>query len=143
MITPFKNLLLAALAICFASASNARSEQLARPMSLQDCINYAMNNADTLKNARLSIRRQKVQNNQIIAQALPRINGSSQVSYYPYQQETLLPGIFFGDSSGAYHPLPFTPRWNATVGLSGNQTLFDGGLFVAIKARKAAVEVAQ
>lgn len=143
MITPLKNLLLAGLAVCFASAVNARSEQLARPMSLQDCIDFALNNSDTIKNSRLSVRRQQLQNNQIAAQALPHINGTAQASYFPYQQQTLLPGIFFGDSTGGFKPVKFTPQLSANVGLSGNQILFDGGLFVALKARKVAVEAAQ
>lgn len=135
-------LLLAGSLASLSMTTFARSEQTLRPMSLQDCIDYALQNADTLKNARLSVRRQKVQNNQITAQALPRINGTGQVGYYAYQQKTLLPGLFFGDSSGGFKPVTFTPRWSSTIGLSGSQILFDGGVFIALKARKAAMEVA-
>ncbi|MBS1643787.1 MAG: TolC family protein [Bacteroidetes bacterium] len=135
-------LLLAGSLASLSMTTFARSEQTLRPMSLQDCIDYALQNADTLKNARLSVRRQKVQNNQITAQALPRINGTGQVGYYAYQQKTLLPGLFFGDSSGGFKPVTFTPRWSSTIGLSGSQLLFDGGVFVALKARKTAMEVA-
>ncbi|MBS1643825.1 MAG: hypothetical protein JST36_02205, partial [Bacteroidetes bacterium] len=56
-------LLLAGSLASLSMTTFARSEQTLRPMSLQDCIDYALQNADTLKNARLSVRRQKVQNN--------------------------------------------------------------------------------
>jgi outer membrane protein TolC len=144
MITRFNNYLLIVLALLLTAPAYARSEEAGvKAMSLQDCIDYAMKHADTIKNARLNVQRQNAQNNQIRALALPRVNGTGQLTYYPYQQQTLVPGIFGGDSSGGYIAVPFTPRWGANIGLSASQPVFDGTLLVALKARNTIMEVAR
>ncbi len=126
----------------------AQEEGILR-LSLQDCIDYALRHSDTVKNARLNISRQDAQNNQIRALAYPRINGTGQVTYYPYQQQTLIPAAILGKDSvtgqfrDGYVSLPFVPRWGANIGLSGSQTLFDGTLLVALKARRTIMEVAR
>ena len=141
-----------AFALALVLPAIARAEPVSQDviqLSLQDCINYALRHSDTIKNARLNIRRQDVQNNQIKALALPRINGTGQLSYYPYQQQTLVPASIFGRDSitgqfpEGYRSVPFTPRWGANVGLSGSQPLFDGTLLVALKARRTIMEVAR
>jgi outer membrane protein TolC len=117
--------------------------QDAKPMSLQDCIDYALSNSDTIKNTRLNIKRQQAQNNQVKASALPQINFSGQYNYFPNPQKTLIPGEFFGGDPGTYAPLQFTPSHGATISLAGSQTLLDGGLFVALKARKTIMQAVE
>lgn len=113
------------------------------PMSLQDCINYALVHADTIKNARLNIKRQEKVNNQIKAAALPQVNFSAQFNYFPNPQQTLVPGVFGGGSPDEYIPVQFTPTYGSTISLTGSQALLDGALFVALKARKMIMEAVQ
>ena len=129
----------AALLVLLAQFARAQAPV---ELSLQDCISYAMQHADTVKNARLSILRQEAQNNQVKALALPRVNGQVQYSYYPKPQQTLVPGAFAGRTDGGYIPVQFVPSNGATAQVSGSQPIFDGTLLVALKARKAIMEVA-
>src|SRR5688572_18791518 len=102
------NFFLVLQATFLAFPAMARQENGARPMSLQDCIDFALRNSDTLKNVRLNVLRQDAQNDQIRALALPRINGNVQFNYFTNPQKTLLPAAFFGDSaSDGYRPIQF------------------------------------
>jgi outer membrane protein TolC len=111
-------------------------------LSLQDCIDYALHNSDTIKNARLAIQKQHAANNQIKSAALPRINGSGQFNDFVNPQQSLVPGEFTGrpEDVGKFVPLQFTPKYNANATLSGSQAIFDGTLLVALKARKTIIE---
>ena len=118
------------------------SAQEVTPLSLQDCINYALQHTDTIKNARINVEIQKAQNAQVASAALPRISGHGDFTYFFDPQQTLLPGEFFpGGQPGTFVPIVFTPRLGAIASLSGSQTLIDGALFVALKARKEVVEL--
>jgi len=125
--------------------ASAQKEALATPLSLQDCIDFAMHNADTIKNARLAIRKQNEENNQIKAGALPRINGKGEFDDFVNPQQSLLPlGFIDGkpEDLNKFTPVQFSPKYTANTSLTGNQALFDGTLLVALKARKTVMEVA-
>jgi outer membrane protein len=114
-------------------------------MSLQDCIDYAMSHADTIKNVRLQILKQHAQNNQIKAGALPQINAGGQFDAYIDPQKALLPANFLDPTNpalqGKFTPVQFTPKYQTNANVTARQTLFDGSLLVALKARKTIMEV--
>ena len=142
MMNAFKNYLLVLAMLLSGINAEARSEMAARAMSLQDCIEFALRNSDTLKNARLNISKQMAVNNQVRALALPRVNLGGQLNYFPNPQQTLVPaGIFDGGQTEGYIPVQFTPSWGSQVSLSGSQTLFDGTVMVALKARNTILDV--
>jgi outer membrane protein TolC len=111
-------------------------------LSLQDCIDYAMRNADTIKNVRLAVQKQQAVNNQIKASALPQVNGSLQVTDFVNPQQSLVPGEFTGraEDRGRFVAFTFSPKYNSSGAINGSQSLFDGSLLVALKARKTIIE---
>jgi outer membrane protein TolC len=134
--------LVLALPLYGLAASETASGEVLR-LSLQDCIDYAVQHSDTLKNARLSILKQEAVNNQIRAAALPHINGAGQFNDFVHPQETLLPKSFITqnpEDAGQFAPVQFSPSYLASATISGSQTLFDGSVLVALKARKTAME---
>lgn len=110
--------------------------QEAQPMSLEECIDYAIRNKDVMKNIRLDEAISKAKNREVTGLALPQINGSGQYQYYIEPQQSFLPGEFFGQPAGTFIPITFTPKNNVTGSLNASQTLFDGSLTVALQARK-------
>lgn len=140
-----KFLILALLPLgAFAKVPAQEGGAIPLSMSLQDCINYALQHADTIKNTRLNIRRQEAQNNQVRALALPRVNGQVQLQYFPNPQQSLLPTSFITQNpeDKGYTAVPFVPPYGATATVSGSQPIFDGTLLVALKARRTIMEVA-
>jgi outer membrane protein TolC len=112
-------------------------------LSLQDCIDYALRNSDTIKNARLAIQKQQASNNQIKASALPQINGAGQLNDFVNPQQSLIPLSFFTqkvEDGDKFATVQFSPKYSANATASGSQTLFDGSLLVALKARKTIIE---
>ena len=140
MITRFK-IKACLLLLMLAVAARVQAQEPVS-LSLQECIDYAMKHADTIKNVRLNILRQEAQNNQIRALALPQISATGILNYYPNPQQALVPaGIFDGGKTEGYVPVQFTPSWGSTVTLSGSQPIFDGTLLVALKARNTIMDV--
>ncbi len=134
---------IAFLLLCLLAFRQSSAQEAPLPMSLQDCIDYAMKHSDTLKNVRLNILRQDAQNDQIRALALPRLSGQMQFQYYPNPQQALLPNAFFtgNPEDKGFTATPFVPPYGNTISLNASQPLFDGTLLVALKARNTIMEV--
>ena len=129
--------------------------------SLQQAVDYAKKNSVQVKNALLDILIQKQTNRDITSIALPQINGSMSVTrnldipvqvipnfISPATYQVLIDeGVKNGNGqtvafpAGGFGNLPFqfgTP-WNANAGVSLSQLVFDGQVFIALKARNGTI----
>ena len=126
------------------------AQTAATPLSLQACVDFAMQHNNTVKNARLDILIQKVQNDEMVAAAYPRVNGSASfndflnapVSFFPNSLLRGFPG-FGGLPANGYTAVPFTPKYSSSATLSGSQVLFDGSVMIALQARNTVMELAR
>ena len=108
--------------------------------SAKEAVDYALQSAVQVKNALIDIQLQEQQNKQIIAQALPQINGSVAFTDYLAIPTQLIPAEFTGGPAGTYFPIKFGTKYSATYGANLQQILFDGQVFVGLQARKAAIK---
>ena len=129
--------------------------------SLQQAVDYAKKNSVQVKNALLDILIQKQTNRDITSIALPQINGSMSVTrnldipvqvipnfISPATYQVLIDeGVKNGNGqtvafpAGGFGNLPFqfgTP-WNANAGVTLSQLVFDGQVFIALKARNGTI----
>lgn len=127
------------LSLILLIAGRVKAQEV-MPLSLEYCMKYAKEHADTLKNARINVEIQRAQNAQLAAQALPNIRGGGNFTYNLNPQQALLPGEFFGQP-GTFQPVVFSPVFVTNANVSGSQTIFDGSLMVALKARKTILEL--
>ncbi|MBS1588498.1 MAG: TolC family protein [Bacteroidetes bacterium] len=111
-------------------------------LSLQQAMDYATKNNVAAKNAQLDVLIQEVQNNEVTANAYPRINGQGQFIDYIDPMQSFIPGEFF-NQPGTFVPVQFTPKYSSSLALSGSQIIFDGGVLVALQARKSVLELAR
>lgn len=129
--------------------------------SLQDCIQYAMQNQNKIKNSLLDEQMQVQKNNEITGIALPQItaNGQFQYLFVIPKQRAASDAFDFGSSFSffkidtpayiAYQQQPkqkyteiqFGLPLNVSAGVQVSQLLFDAGIFVALKARKSLEEL--
>jgi outer membrane protein len=111
--------------------------------SAKQAADYAKLNSVQVKNALLDILIQKQTNRDITSIALPQINGSASLIDYLQIPTTLLPGQIVGQPAGTFVPVKFGTKWSASTGVSLSQIVFDGQVFIALKARDGTIEYQQ
>lgn len=118
--------------------------------SLQESINYALQNRASLAATRNEERIAKAKVGEIRAMGLPQINGSLDVGDNFVQQQSFLPGEFFNDPDdpnspqpGTFVPVTFTPAYTGNAVLTGSQLLFDGTYLIGLKAAKTYTELSR
>ena len=111
--------------------------------SIQQCIDYAKQHNAQVKNALLDYKIQQQDNRATTALALPSVTGNAGLTDYLQIPTTLLPGEFFGQPAGTYIPVKFGTKYNANTGVTLQQTLFDGQVFVGLQARQTSLDYRQ
>jgi outer membrane protein TolC len=109
--------------------------------SVQQAVDYAKQNSVQVKNAMIDILIQQQTNKDITSIALPNINGGASVTDYLVIPTTLVPAQFFGGNAGEFAPVKFGTKWTAGANLSASQLIFDGQVFIALKARNGTIDL--
>jgi len=108
--------------------------------SIQQALDYAKKNNARVKNALLDVQIQEQTNREVTGSALPQIKATGSLVYNAKLPISLIPAEFFGGTPGTFEELPFGVKWNSTGGVSLNQILFDGQVFIGLKARTALID---
>jgi outer membrane protein TolC len=124
----------------FAAESNA---QKVNSFTVQQAVDYAKQNSVQVKNALLDVLIQKQTNRDITSIALPQVNGSAGFTDYLDIPTTLVPAQFSGGNPGDFTPLKFGTKWNSNATLALSQIVFDGQVFIALKARNGTISLQQ
>jgi len=125
------------------SVSLSAQTQTKHAFSIQQAVEYAKKNNVQVKNALLDVLIQKQTNRGITAGALPTLTGSGNTTNYLNIPTTLIPAQFFGGPAGSFEPVQFGTKYISTASLQLQQTLFDGQVFVGLKARSTAMDYEQ
>ena len=121
-------------------------------LSLDDCMKYALKHNYTARNSHLDVLIQEAQVKETLAAAYPHINGKAEFDDYVNPPVLLVPANAFSSFGGggggpinkdSTISLSFTPKYSASATLTGSQTIFDGSVLVALKARKSVLELAR
>ena len=156
-----KNLFI--LTIAILGFQNSFSQKI-NEFSVMQAGEYAMKNATEVKNALLDIQIQKQSNKELTAVALPQLNGSiNTIHYYDIPVTTLpdfiSPSVYNvltqnGVKDGAGNPITtpsrgfgsiparFGTAFTSSTALDFSQLLFDGQVFIGLKARSAVLTLA-
>jgi outer membrane protein len=126
-------LLLSGLTISSYAQQTAPPPATVNNFSLQDCINYAYEHQDSVKNAALDIKSAEYKVKETTGIGLPQINGTASFTDY-----LKTPTVIFGTNKfSIYQP------YNAAAGIGLSQLLFDGSYLVGLKASKTYKELSQ
>jgi outer membrane protein TolC len=140
----------------------AQNAQKINSFSVQQAAEYAKQHSVQVKNALLDVLIQKQTNRDITSIALPQINGSMGVTRnidIPVQSipNFIAPATYQvlideGVKNGSGQPVtmpnggdfgnllfPFGNPWNANAGITLSQLIFDGQVFIALKARNGTI----
>lgn len=132
-------LLLAALAGVPGMAQDAASG----PLTLEECIEYALQHNANVKNERLNTAIAKTQVGETTAQGLPQINASGELNHNLEIPVSFLPGSLAGMPDVPFVPVPFGVPWQSNASISASQLIFDGSYFVGLQAAKVYRDLAE
>lgn len=145
-------------------ACNAATAQERHAFSVKQAVEYATKNSVQVKNALIGIELQQQTNREITARALPNISGNIDVNYYPRVPVQSFPnfiaqatyGVLVDEAvkDGNGNPIvspddfgfiqaQFGTRYTSSAGVTLQQILFDGQVFIGLQARKASIDYAK
>src|SRR5690606_11045439 len=136
-------LLIMLLAIGAQGVKAQDSQGTTHRFTLQECLQYAYEHQDSMKNARLDIESANYKVKETIGIGLPQIDATANIQDYLKVPRTLLPAEFFGGEPGTYMPVKFGVKYQSSAGISINQLLFNGSYLVGLKASKTYKELSQ
>ncbi len=123
-----------ALFITSLTSSVGQSNDSAFVLNIDQCIAYALQNNDSLKNAQLDVRAANYQVRETVGLGLPQVNGEVSYTNDFAIRTSFLPAEFLGGEPGTMAPVKFGIPHSATVGLTVNQLIFDGSYLVGLQA---------
>lgn len=109
-------------------------------ITLQDALQYAMQNSEVIKQARIDIQNVHQKVVETRASALPQINLSSSVTNNILAQQFVLPAEAFGGEKGEFMSIKAGQTWNAISQVQLSQQIYNQQLFTGLKAAKSSVE---
>jgi outer membrane protein len=135
----FLNRLYLVTLLSVVTAFSAESQAI-HSLSAEDAIALVKKNNISVKAAITNLAIQEQTNKEVTALALPKVTGTGATTDYFNIPVTLVPGEFFGGTPGSFLPVQFQQKFIASAGVTLTQTLFDGSVFVGLRARTAALD---
>lgn len=134
-------LIIGAGLISLASFSQSKDSSFSFSFSLQQAVDYAIQNQTNVKNAVIDEQIAQKKVNEIMGLGFPQINASFDLKEFLEIPTSLIPAEFFGGPPGSFAAVKFGTKYNATAGLDASQLLFSGDYFLGLKASKVYVEI--
>ncbi|WP_165749936.1 TolC family protein [Cellulophaga sp. Z1A5H] len=129
-----KNHFLTFLALLYLSIGVAQETK--NSFTLDEAINFALENNYSAINAGRDIEDAKKQKWETIADGLPQINGAVSYQNQLKQPISLIPAEFFGGEEGTFAPVIFSEPQSMTATATLTQKIFDGSYIVGVQATK-------
>lgn len=123
--------------IALLSFVNATSQE--KILTLNKAIQYALENKSDAEKARLEIEKSEYKIKEVRANAYPNLSLNGGLNYNPLLQETVLPGIMFGQP-GVDVRVSFGQKWTSNATATLTQVLFNQSVFTGLKAAKSTKE---
>lgn len=107
--------------------------------TLQDAVNYGLQNSKTFKNVQLDAAKQKEYAFEIMTEGFPKLNAGLDYNYAFKQQTSVIPAGTFGPQE---MEVVFSVPQSATLKAELNQLIFDARYLYGLKARKVLLQIA-
>ena len=145
MLPEFKKIFLFAFIAFSLGAKAQQADNKQTAFTLQQAIDYAMQNQANVKNALLDRDIAQKRVNELIGVGLPQVNGSVQYNYLIDIPTQVVPANAFDPTapSNKLNALRFGTPQSASAGVNASQLIFDGSFFIGVKAAKTYVELSR
>lgn len=105
-------------------------------LTLDEAQEYALSHNKTLQGARLDVRAAEMARWDVLANGLPRVDGSGSLNDNLKLMTNLLPAEIFGGEPGTYIPVQFGTKYNTSYGVQATQLIFSAPYFVGLSMAK-------
>lgn len=129
-----------AITITLASLLVFTAVSAQHTLTLRDALNYALENSEVLRKARLDIQKGQHQIAEVRSSALPQVEATSVLNYNPIVQQFVLPAEFMGGEAGEFIAIRAGQTWGAMSQVQLNQQLFNQQVFTGLKAARSTEE---
>ncbi|MBO6880362.1 MAG: TolC family protein [Winogradskyella sp.] len=119
------------------------SQDTPTSFTLQEAIDYALENNRQAKNAARDIEAAKQQKWETTATGLPQLDANINYQNNLKQQVSLVPAEFFGGQPGEFAEVIFGTKQNVNATATLNQLLFDGSYLVGLQSAKVFLEISK
>lgn len=133
------------LIICFSLifAASLNAQEASKSFSLQEAIDFALENNRTAKNAALDIEAAEKQKWETTATGLPQIDAKIDYQNWLKQQVSLIPAEFFGGNPGEFAEVEFGTKQTMNATATLRQKIFDGSYLVGLQSAKVFLEISK
>jgi outer membrane protein TolC len=112
-------------------------------ISLKEAQDYALSYNKSIKSAKYDLESAKLGVWELTSALLPNVSASGGIIDNLKLRTFLMPGTFFGDTSGRYYPVRFGTQYNTNAGITANLILFNAPVYVGIQTTKLASKMAE
>ncbi|TNF41766.1 MAG: TolC family protein [Bacteroidetes bacterium] len=123
---------MALLTVFLGYAINPKAQEVSGSFSLNEAVEFAMENAFVLHNTKKDMEIAQKQVWETISIGLPQVSGTANYNAFLNLPVSLIPGEFFGGEPGTYIPVKFGQDFNSDFGFSVSQLIFDGSYIIGV-----------
>jgi len=105
-------------------------------LSLDEAVQYALENNYTVRNAALDIESAEKQKWEATSFGLPQIDAGIDYQNWIKQQVSFIPSEIIGGDPGEFTPVVFGTKQNMNAKVTVNQLIFDGSYLVGLQSAK-------
>ena len=131
------------LITCLFAIAIGVSQEQPTSFTLQEAIDYALENNRQAKNAARDIEAAKKQKWETTATGLPQLSANASYQNNLKQQVSLVPAEFFGGQEGDFAEVVFGTKQNVNATATLNQLIFDGSYLVGLQSAKVFLEISK
>lgn len=129
--------------ILLVSFSLLMNAQQTKTFSLEQAIDYALQNNTAVKNAKSDVEAAKHRKWETTTMGLPQINASIDYKNWLKRQVALIPAEFFGGVAGEFAEVSFGTKQTMAASATISQLLFDGSYLVGLQSAKVYLEISK
>lgn len=119
------------------------SQEAPTSFSLQEAIDFALQNNRNAVNAQWDVKAAKAQKWETTATGLPQISAAVDYQNFLKQQVQVLPAEFFGGNPGEFAEVVFGTKQSVNATATLTQKIFDGSYLVALQSAKVFLDISK
>jgi len=131
------------IALSFFLSYSVSAQDTSNSFTLQQAIDFALENNRQAKNAVRDIKAAEKQKWETTATGLPQIEASIDYNNWLKQQVSLIPAQFFGGNEGEFAEIAFGTKQTMNATATVKQLLFDGSYLVGLQSAKVFLEISR